>query len=153
QEHRAPARRTAARTAAPWQPLAANVLKPKCPECTETTGLVARDSAFPRGTRPLDLKLTSPISMGTHPENIGGAMPTAVITGASQGLGRAVARALAERGWSLVVDARHAGELAAAVRGLSAVTAIPGDVTDPAHRARIATAIAPAGRLDLLVNN
>ena len=80
-------------------------------------------------------------------------MPTAVITGASQGLGRAVARALAERGWSLVVDARHAGELAAAVRGLTAVTAIPGDVTDPAHRARIAAAITPAGRLDLLVNN
>jgi NAD(P)-dependent dehydrogenase (short-subunit alcohol dehydrogenase family) len=44
-------------------------------------------------------------------------MPTAVITGASQGLGRATARALAERGWSLVVDARHADELAAAVRG------------------------------------
>ncbi len=72
-------------------------------------------------------------------------MPTAVITGASQGLGRATARALAERGWSLVVDARHADELAAAVRGLTAVTAIPGDVTDPGHRARIAAAITPAG--------
>jgi NAD(P)-dependent dehydrogenase (short-subunit alcohol dehydrogenase family) len=80
-------------------------------------------------------------------------MPTAVITGASQGLGRATARALAERGWSLVVDARHADELAAAVRGLTAVTAIPGDVTDPGHRARIAAAITPAGRLDLLINN
>jgi NAD(P)-dependent dehydrogenase (short-subunit alcohol dehydrogenase family) len=80
-------------------------------------------------------------------------MPTAVITGASQGLGRATARALAERGWSLVVDARHADELAAAVRGLTAVTAIPGDVTDPGHRARIAAAITPAGGLDLLINN
>jgi NAD(P)-dependent dehydrogenase (short-subunit alcohol dehydrogenase family) len=86
-------------------------------------------------------------------------MPTAVITGASQGLGRAMARALAERGWSLIVDARHAGQLAAAVGGrgaaggLGAVTTIPGDVTDPAHRAAIAAAIAPAGRLDLLMNN
>ena len=80
-------------------------------------------------------------------------MPTAVITGASQGLGRAMARALAERGWSLVVDARHADQLATAVAGLAAVTAIPGDVTDPAHRAAIAAAVTPDGRLDLLVNN
>ena len=80
-------------------------------------------------------------------------MPTAVITGASQGLGRAMTRALAERGWSLVVDARHADELAAAVSGLTTVTALPGDVTDPAHRAAITAAITPAGRLDLLMNN
>ncbi len=80
-------------------------------------------------------------------------MPAAMITGASQGLGRAVARALAARGWSLVVDARHAGQLTAAVGGLAGVTAIPGDVTDPAHRTAIAAAIAPAGRLDLLINN
>jgi NAD(P)-dependent dehydrogenase (short-subunit alcohol dehydrogenase family) len=80
-------------------------------------------------------------------------MPAAVITGASQGLGRAMARALAEHGWSLVVDARHADQLAAAVGHLATVTAIPGDVTDPAHRAAIAAAIAPAGRLDLLMNN
>ncbi|MGO9219601.1 MAG: SDR family NAD(P)-dependent oxidoreductase [Streptosporangiaceae bacterium] len=80
-------------------------------------------------------------------------MPTAVITGASQGLGRVTARALAGRGWSLVVDARHAGQLAEAVDGLTTVTAIPGDVTDPAHRAAIAAAITPLGRLDLLMNN
>src|SRR5216684_3269851 len=80
-------------------------------------------------------------------------MPTAVITGASQGLGRALARELAERGWSLIVDARQADQLASAVAGLAGVTAIPGDVTDPAHRAAIAAAVAPAGRLDVLVNN
>ena len=80
-------------------------------------------------------------------------MPAAVITGASQGLGRALARALAERGWCLIVDARHAAQLTAAVGGLATVTAIPGDVTDPAHRAAIAASIAPAGRLDLLINN
>ena len=80
-------------------------------------------------------------------------MPTAVITGASQGLGRAMARALAERGWSLIADARHAGQLAAAVGGLAAVTTVAGDVTDPAHRASLAAAIPPGGRLDLLINN
>ncbi len=80
-------------------------------------------------------------------------MPTAVITGASAGLGRAVTRALADRGWSLIADARHAGPLNAAAGGLDTVTAIPGDITDPGHRAAIAAAIAPGGRLDLLVNN
>lgn len=80
--------------------------------------------------------------------------PTAVITGASKGLGYALARALAGDGWHLVVDARTAGELAAAVRPLgSGVTAIAGDVTDPSHRARIREAVDSAGRLDLLVNN
>jgi len=39
-------------------------------------------------------------------------MPAAVITGASQGLGLATARALAGRGWSLIVDARHAAQRA-----------------------------------------
>ena len=48
QEHQAPARGTAARTTAPWQTLAANVLEPKLPEFTEASGLAARDLAFPR---------------------------------------------------------------------------------------------------------
>ena len=38
-------------------------------------------------------------------------MPTAIVTGASRGLGLALARALAERGWRLVIDAREAGTL------------------------------------------
>ncbi|PJT51305.1 short-chain dehydrogenase, partial [Streptomyces albidoflavus] len=38
-------------------------------------------------------------------------MPVAVVTGGSKGLGRALALALAERGWSLVLTARGAGEL------------------------------------------
>ncbi len=76
-------------------------------------------------------------------------MPTAILTGASRGLGLALARALAERGWRLVIDAREAGPLQAAATELGAV-AIPGDVADAAHREAL---VAAAGPVDLLVNN
>ena len=79
-------------------------------------------------------------------------MPIALITGASKGFGRAVTYALAERGWTLIVDARGEGELRSASQGLADVTAIAGDVTDPDHRIRLAQAV-PGGRLDLLINN
>jgi NAD(P)-dependent dehydrogenase (short-subunit alcohol dehydrogenase family) len=65
-------------------------------------------------------------------------------------LGRALASALAERGWRLVIDARRAESLAAVAAGLPGALAIPGDVTDPAHRAALDAA---ADSLDLLVNN
>lgn len=76
---------------------------------------------------------------------------TAIITGASRGFGLALARALSERGWRLVVDARDDQALAGAVAELPGVEAIPGDVTDPAHRAVLVDAAGP--RVDLLVNN
>ncbi len=75
---------------------------------------------------------------------------TALITGAGRGLGLALARALLARGWRVVVDARRAGHLAAALPGS---VVVPGDVTDPAHREALAAAAGRAGRLDLLVNN
>jgi NAD(P)-dependent dehydrogenase (short-subunit alcohol dehydrogenase family) len=80
-------------------------------------------------------------------------MPVALITGASRGLGRATARALAGRGWTLVADARAEEDLASALRGIADVVAIPGNVTDPRHRERLAAAVTELGRLDLLMNN
>jgi NAD(P)-dependent dehydrogenase (short-subunit alcohol dehydrogenase family) len=76
--------------------------------------------------------------------------PTAVITGASKGLGRALAGALTDRGWHLVLDARQPGTLP---DELPTAVVLPGDVTDPAHRAALAGAVDRVGRLDLLVNN
>jgi NAD(P)-dependent dehydrogenase (short-subunit alcohol dehydrogenase family) len=76
--------------------------------------------------------------------------PTALITGASRGLGQALAGALAARGWRLVVDARSPGTLAGDLPGAAVLA---GDVTDPGHRAALAAAVDAAGRLDLLVNN
>jgi NAD(P)-dependent dehydrogenase (short-subunit alcohol dehydrogenase family) len=81
---------------------------------------------------------------------------TALITGASRGLGLALARALAQRGWTLIIDARGAGALEAARRELAArtqVVAIAGDVADPNHRQQLADAAQRLGGLDALVNN
>ncbi|NEB01279.1 SDR family NAD(P)-dependent oxidoreductase [Streptomyces sp. SID13726] len=84
-------------------------------------------------------------------------MPVAIITGASKGLGRALAEALAARGWDLVLDARTAEVLARTEAALAAhgtrVTALPGDVTDPAHRSGLVAAAWKYGGVDLLVNN
>ncbi|MGW8974030.1 SDR family NAD(P)-dependent oxidoreductase [Streptomyces platensis] len=92
-------------------------------------------------------------------------MPVAIITGASKGLGRALAAALAGRGWDLVVNARSAGPLEEAARELRAagqgagrgaaarVVALPGDVADAGHRAALVAAAGELGGLDLLVNN
>ncbi len=80
-------------------------------------------------------------------------MPVALITGASRGLGRATARALADRGWSLVVDARDEADLTDAVGELPNVVAVAGDIASPGHRADLAAAVSPFGPLDLLVNN
>ena len=82
-------------------------------------------------------------------------MPSvAVITGASFGFGRALAEVLADRGWTLVLDARRAEPLHAAAGSLATeVLALPGDIADAGHRAELAAAVDRLGRLDLLVNN
>jgi NAD(P)-dependent dehydrogenase (short-subunit alcohol dehydrogenase family) len=79
--------------------------------------------------------------------------PTALITGASKGLGRALARGLADRGWQLILDARNFSALSAVAADLPSALAVGGDVGDEAHRADLATAVERVGRLDLLVNN
>ena len=78
-------------------------------------------------------------------------MPTAIITGASRGLGLALARALDERGWRLVLDARGADALEAATSELSNAVALPGDVADPRHRSALVALAGP--QIDLLINN
>src|SRR5271165_3233329 len=89
-------------------------------------------------------------------------MNVALITGASQGFGRALSRGLIERGWSLVIDARRAEALSQAESALRAsaeiapgarLVAIPGDVADPVHRSALRAACGGLGGLVLLVNN
>jgi NAD(P)-dependent dehydrogenase (short-subunit alcohol dehydrogenase family) len=76
--------------------------------------------------------------------------PTALVTGASRGLGRALTETLAHDGWRVVVDARHASGL---TFDSPAVSVVPGDVADAGHRRRLAQLVADLGGLDLLVNN
>lgn len=83
-------------------------------------------------------------------------MPTALITGASLGLGRALAERLADRGWQLVIDARRPELLERArseLAGRTTVHAVAGDVSDPVHRAALVRAAEAAGALELVVNN
>jgi NAD(P)-dependent dehydrogenase (short-subunit alcohol dehydrogenase family) len=106
-------------------------------------------------------------------------MPVAIITGASRGLGRALAEGLAGRGWDLVLDGRDADALRTSTQHLitdkshddpyigdkgaasgraaaGRVRAVPGDVTHPAHRADLLVAARELGGgagPDLLVNN
>jgi NAD(P)-dependent dehydrogenase (short-subunit alcohol dehydrogenase family) len=83
-------------------------------------------------------------------------MDIALITGASRGLGLALAQALADRGYGLAIDARGSDALQEARTALAhktAVTAIAGDVADPLHREELVSAGLRMGRLRLLVNN
>lgn len=81
-------------------------------------------------------------------------MTTALVTGGSAGLGRALAAALAADGWDVVIDGRDSARLADAATALGQhVRAIPGDVTDPRHRERLVREVEELGGLELLVNN
>ncbi len=87
-------------------------------------------------------------------------MSVAIVTGASRGLGEALATGLAGAGWSLVIDGRDRTTLQEAADRIRAqaapgvhVVALPGDVTDPDHRHELTGAAFELGGLDLLVNN
>jgi NAD(P)-dependent dehydrogenase (short-subunit alcohol dehydrogenase family) len=80
--------------------------------------------------------------------------PIAIVTGISRGLGLATTRALADRGWTVVGDARSAADLETAVVSLDGdVRGVAGDVSDPAHREQLIETAISAGGLDLIVNN
>jgi len=78
---------------------------------------------------------------------------TALITGASRGLGRALARSLATDGWRLVIDARRPRDLHAVALELPGSIPVAGDVADAAHRIELLRVVGELGGLDLLVNN
>jgi NAD(P)-dependent dehydrogenase (short-subunit alcohol dehydrogenase family) len=109
----------------------------------------------PRGPGPeswVDFNQTSSFIMAGMSQH---SSPVAVITGASRGLGVALAEELAARGWRLVLDARDGtrlGETAARLPG-GPHRVVPGDVTDPEHRRDLVDAAAELGGASLLVNN
>jgi NAD(P)-dependent dehydrogenase (short-subunit alcohol dehydrogenase family) len=81
---------------------------------------------------------------------------TALITGASRGLGLALARGLAARGWNLILTARDAERLRAVRDELASrthVAAIAGDVTDSIHRSTLAILARGHSGLDAVINN
>ncbi|HEU4565795.1 MAG TPA: SDR family oxidoreductase [Gemmatimonadaceae bacterium] len=91
-----------------------------------------------------------------HDANDGGTMRTALITGASRGLGLALARALASRGWNLIIDGRDPARLRAVRDELASVThvaALAGDVADSAHQRELAVLARGHAGLDAVINN
>ena len=82
---------------------------------------------------------------------------TALITGASKGLGYSLAENLAHNGWNLLINARNAKQLLAAKNHLEQFTkviAISGDVRDEIHLLQLAEALqSNQWQLDLVVNN
>ncbi|HVH01538.1 MAG TPA: SDR family oxidoreductase [Amaricoccus sp.] len=77
----------------------------------------------------------------------------ALVTGASLGIGLALARGLAAHGATLVLNARDPGRLATAAASIPGATCAAFDVTDPAAVAEAVAGIEAEGPIDILVNN
>ena len=110
----------------------------------------ARRGRVVLGPRSLLGRAPRPMARRSLPTTVD-LMQTAIITGASRGLGRALAESLAADEWQLVLDARTANDLAGAAAGWPTAVTLPGDVTDEAHRVELVEAAGE--RLDLLVLN
>ncbi|HSZ37931.1 MAG TPA: SDR family oxidoreductase [Acidimicrobiales bacterium] len=87
-------------------------------------------------------------------------MSVAIVTGASRGLGEALASGLAGSGWWVVIDGRDRTTLDAAADRIrvhttdgTRVVAVAGDITDAGHRRALTDAAIALGGIDLLVNN
>lgn len=81
---------------------------------------------------------------------------TALITGASRGLGLALARGLAGRGWNLILTSRDPERLRSVRDELAQIThvaALAGDVIDPKHREELAVLARGHAGLDAIINN
>ena len=81
---------------------------------------------------------------------------TALVTGASRGLGLALARGLAARGWNLILTGRDPDRLRAVRDELATIThvaALAGDVIDPKHRESLAVLARGHAGLDAIINN
>ena len=79
-------------------------------------------------------------------------LPLAVVTGASSGIGSVFARALAARGYTLLLVARRRDRLEELARELNAEV-LAADLTDAADLRRVEARLRAAGNLELLVNN
>ncbi len=81
---------------------------------------------------------------------------TALITGASRGLGLALSRGLARRGWNLILTSRDPERLRPVRNELAEVThvaALAGDLTNPSHRQALAVLARGHAGLDAVINN
>jgi 3-oxoacyl-[acyl-carrier protein] reductase len=77
----------------------------------------------------------------------------AIVTGAGKGIGRATARELASRGWSVCAVARTLGDLEETARGHERITSLAMDVTQSQAAQRVVeTALDRFGRIDAIVN-
>ena len=79
---------------------------------------------------------------------------TALVTGSSEGIGRAIAEVLIGEGCQVAVNARNANKLKTCASSIGAASAIVGDVANPLEARRVVDeTLQGLGRLDILICN